>query len=322
MNKVDKKEKVDDEHHPWSKNYAKIAAIGSGTYGTVYKAQNLQTKELVAIKKIKLEVETEGVPSTALREIVILKKIDHPNVVKLMNIDAGDNRLYLFFEYLPYDLRKFISEKYKEKSSHIPIDYIKIIFYQIILGTRYLHCNKVLHRDLKPQNLLIDDSLRIKIADFGLSRGYTIPIRPYTKEVLTLWYRAPELMLGTDQYSTPIDVWSLGCIMAELYTKVPLFCGDSEIDQLYKIFQALGTPSENIWEGVTELPAWNKDFPKWNGGNLRALVPTMDNVAFDLFNRMIVMNPVKRISAKEALDHPYFDGVGNVVGEITSKSSR
>jgi cyclin-dependent kinase 2 len=127
---------------------------------------------------------------------------------------------------------------------------------------------------------------------------------------VTLWYRAPELMLGTDQYSTPIDIWSIGCILAELYLKVPLFCGDSEIDQLHKIFmyanylfRALGTPNNNIWEGVQELPNFNCEFPKWCGGNLRNLVPHMDNLAFDLLSKMIVLNPIKRISAKEAIEH-------------------
>jgi len=320
MNKTEKKAKT-EEDQIFSKAYQKIATIGSGTYGTVYKAQNTNTKELLAIKKIKLEVDTEGVPSTALREIVILKKMNHPNVVKLINIDCSENRLYLFFEYLPYDLRKFISEKYKEKESFLPVEVIKTIMYQIVTGTKFLHSNKVLHRDLKPQNILIDDSFRTKIADFGLSRSYTIPIRPYTKEVLTLWYRAPELMLGSDQYSTPIDVWSLGCIMGELYLKTPLFCGDSEIDQLHKIFQALGTPNPNTWEGVNELPNYNVEFPKWNGGNLQKLVPMMDNVAFDLFSKMIVLNPIKRISAKEAIDHPFFNGIETSLKEMCSKFS-
>jgi cyclin-dependent kinase 3 len=182
MIKTEKKEKH-EEDNMWNKSYTKLATIGSGTYGTVYKAQNNQTKELLAIKKIKLEVDTEGVPSTALREIVILKKMDHQNIVKLINIECGENKLFLFFEFLPYDLRKYINEKYKEKENYIPILQIKMIMYQLLLGTRHLHSNKVLHRDLKPQNILIDDTCQVKIADFGLSRIYTIPIRPYTKEV-------------------------------------------------------------------------------------------------------------------------------------------
>ena len=182
MNRNDQNQKSEDDQI-WTRTYTKISTIGSGTYGTVYKAQNTQTKELLAIKKIKLEVDTEGVPSTALREIVILKKMSHPNIVKLINIDCGENRLFLFFEYLPYDLRKFMNEKYKEKETMISLPNIKAIMYQIIMGTKFLHCNKVLHRDLKPQNILIDDKLKVKLADFGLSRSYTIPIRPYTKEV-------------------------------------------------------------------------------------------------------------------------------------------
>ncbi len=162
--------------------------------------------------------------------------------------------------------------------------------HQIIRGIDFLHSHKILHRDLKPQNILIcNHTLATKLADFGLSRVYSFPVRPYTKEVLTLWYRAPELMLGLNNYSTDLDMWSVGCILAELYLKRPLFVGDSEIDQLYKIFKVYGTPNEDTLPGYKSLPDYNPNFPKWKGDGLRKYIGEnkMDNLALDLLEKIM-----------------------------------
>ena len=165
----------------------------------------------------------------------------------------------------------------------------------------------MLHRDLKPQNLLIDKDGILKLADFGLARAIGIPVRTYTHEIVTLWYRAPEVLLGSKHYSTAVDMWSVGCIFAEMASQVPLFPGDSEIDELFRIFRVMGTPSEETWPGVSSLPDFKADFPSWPAVHLSKLVPQLDADGIDLLTSMLIYDPGKRISAKRALLHPYFD---------------
>ncbi len=164
--------------------FEKIETIGSGTYGVVYKGKNKETNETVAIKKIKIELESEGVPSTALREISILRELRHPNIVELKDVVCSENKLYLIFEYLELDLRKFLESP--QQTEYLDIELIRSFLYQLLEGIAYCHSKKIIHRDLKPQNLLIDQSGALKIADFGLARAFSIPIRPYTKEVRKL----------------------------------------------------------------------------------------------------------------------------------------
>ena len=173
----------------------------------------------------------------------------------------------------------------------------------MLLGIEYCHAHRVLHRDLKPQNLLIDKKQRIKLCDFGLARAYGLPIKTYTHEVVTLWYRAPEILLGQKQYSTPVDIWSVGCIFAEMAQKRPLFAGDSEIDEIFKIFQLHGTPTEESWPGISKLPDFKSTFPKFRGSNLPDHAKNLDPLALDLLAKMIALNPAKRISARMALLH-------------------
>ena len=180
--------------------------------------------------------------------------------------------------------------------------------YQMLSGIAHCHSHRILHRDLKPQNLLIDRSTRtLKLADFGLARAFGIPVRQYTHEVITLWYRAPEILLGCKQYSTPVDLWSIGCIFAEMVLQKPLFPGDSEIDELFKIFQVLGTPNEISYPGVTQCPEYKDVFPQWRPRNLSEVVPALCPDGIDLLSKLLEYSPSRRLSAKSALQHPYFD---------------
>ena len=210
---------------------------------------------------MKIDLENEGIPSTALREITILRELKHPNIVRLLDVVLNNSKLYLLFEFIEIDLRKFLINL-KEKVLNENL--VKNFLYKILDAVAYCHSKKIIHRDLKPQNILTAKNGEIvKVADFGLARAFSIPIRPYTKEVLTLWYRAPELLLGINEYSTPVDIWSIGCIFAELILKQPLFKGEYEIEQLFKIFHVLGTPNKDIWPEVETLPNFSHEFPKF-----------------------------------------------------------
>ncbi|EPS43765.1 hypothetical protein H072_2265 [Dactylellina haptotyla CBS 200.50] len=291
---------------PTMENYHKLDKIGEGTYGVVYKAYDLRNgNRLVALKKIRLEQEDEGVPSTAIREISLLKEMNDQNIVRLYNIVHADgHKLYLVFEFCSSDLKKYMETIPKGQ----PLDksIVKKFMAQICDGIRFCHSRRILHRDLKPQNLLIDNDGNLKIADFGLARAFGVPLRTYTHEVVTLWYRAPEVLLGSKQYSTGIDTWSIGCIFAEMITRRPLFPGDSEIDEIFKIFRILGTPNEETWPGVTSLPDYKASFPQWSRTDLLKSVPTLDEPELDLLERMLVYDPAARISAKASCNHEYF----------------
>ncbi|XP_009070264.1 PREDICTED: cyclin-dependent kinase 1 isoform X3 [Acanthisitta chloris] len=258
-------------------DYTKVEKIGEGTYGVVYKGRHKVTGQVVAMKKIRLESEEEGVPSTAIREISLLKELNHPNIVRLQDVITHDSRLYLIFEFLSMDLKKYLdsipSGHYLERS--------RSYLYQILQGIVFCHSRRVLHRDLKPQNLLIDDKGVIKLADFGLARAFGIPVRVYTHEVST--------------------------IFAELATKKPLFHGDSEIDQIFRIFRALGTPNNEVWPEVESLQDYKNTFPKWKPVSLETHVKNLDEDGLDLLAKMLIYDPAKRISGKKALNHPYFD---------------
>nr|QOY46745.1 cyclin-dependent kinase 1 [Ambystoma andersoni] len=283
----------------------RLKKIGEGTYGVVYKGRHKATGQVVAMKKIRLENEEEGVPSTAIREISLLKELQHPNVVRLQDVLMQDSRLYLIFEFLSMDLKKYLDSI--PSGQYVDPMLVKSYLYQILQGIVFCHTRRVLHRDLKPQNLLIDNKGVIKLADFGLARAFGIPVRVYTHEVVTLWYRAPEVLLGSLRYSTPVDVWSIGTIFAEMATKKPLFHGDSEIDQLFRIFRALGTPNNEIWPEVESLQDYKNTFPKWKAGGLSNIVKNINQDGLDLLAKTLIYDPAKRIAAKEALNHPYFD---------------
>lgn len=192
---------------------------------------------------------------------------------------------------------------------------VKSYLHQLLSGLEFCHRHRFMHRDLKPQNLLIDKKGNLKIGDFGLARAFGVPIRTYTHEVVTLWYRAPEILLGGKHYATVMDIWSVGCIFAELVTRRPLFPGDSEIDQLFRIFRLLGTPTEELWPGVTSYPDYKPSFPKWlpkEDGLNAANDGLLDADGIDLLKQMLVYDPAKRISTRRALQHPFFNSVNEM----------
>lgn len=163
-----------------------------------------------------------------------------------------------------------------------------------------------MHRDLKPQNLLVDRQGNLKLADFGLARAYSLPMKTYTHEVVTLWYRAPEILLGQNQYAISVDMWSVGCIFAEMIMRRPMFPGDSEIDEIFKIFRLRGTPTEETWPGVTKIKDYKATFPKFKGIPISEVIKDIDPIAEDLLSKFIVLDPAKRISARMALQHVFF----------------
>nr|AAB28422.1 Cdc2216 product {P element-induced A to V mutation at residue 145} [Drosophila melanogaster, Peptide Mutagenesis, 297 aa] [Drosophila melanogaster]AAP13986.1 cdc2-like kinase [Drosophila melanogaster] len=287
-------------------DFEKIEKIGEGTYGVVYKGRNRLTGQIVAMKKIRLESDDEGVPSTAIREISLLKELKHENIVCLEDVLMEENRIYLIFEFLSMDLKKYMDSLPVDK--HMESELVRSYLYQITSAILFCHRRRVLHRDLKPQNLLIDKSGLIKVVDFGLGRSFGIPVRIYTHEIVTLWYRAPEVLLGSPRYSCPVDIWSIGCIFAEMATRKPLFQGDSEIDQLFRMFRILKTPTEDIWPGVTSLPDYKNTFPCWSTNQLTNQLKNLDANGIDLIQKMLIYDPVHRISAKDILEHPYFNG--------------
>ncbi|KAJ1931483.1 negative regulator of the PHO system, partial [Linderina pennispora] len=238
-------------------NYQRLEHLGEGTYATVYKGRSPKG-EIVALKEIHLDPE-EGAPSTAIREISLMKELDHENVLKLLDVVHTETKLMLVFEMMDKDLKRYMDAN--GTHSALPAATIKWFMYQMLSGIKYCHEMRVLHRDLKPQNLLINSRNQLKLADFGLARAVGIPVNTFSNEVVTLWYRAPDVLLGSRNYSNTIDIWSAGCIMAEMYTGRPLFAGSNNDDQLLKIFRIMGTPSEATWPGVSRFPNWKSNFP-------------------------------------------------------------
>ncbi|KAI3956700.1 hypothetical protein MKW92_015560 [Papaver armeniacum] len=291
--------------------FEKLEKVGEGTYGKVYRAREKATGKIVALKKTRLHEDEEGVPPTTLREVSILRMLSmDPHVVRLLDVKQGQNKegrpfSTLFLSTWILMLRSTFEFPliWNYNAPHI----VKSLMYQLCKGVAFCHGHGVLHRDLKPHNLLMDPKTKmLKIADLGLARAFTLPMKKYTHEILTLWYRAPEVLLGATHYSTPVDIWSVGCIFAELVTNQALFPGDSELQQLLHIFRLLGTPNEERWPGVSKLMNWH-EYPQWSPRKLSSAVPNLDEAGQDLLLQMLRYEPSKRISAKKAMEHPYFD---------------
>lgn len=234
----------------------------------------------------------------------------HHAIVQLFDVIVAEKCLYMVFEYLDMDLKKLMDRK-----KAINTNIIKSYMFQLLEAIEYCHSNRILHRDLKPQNLLINCRGHIKLADFGLARTFNLPLRNYTHEVVTLWYRAPEILLGAKLYTAAVDIWSLGCIYAEMVTSRPFLQGDSEIDQLYRIFRQFGTPDETSWPGVRTLPDYKDTFPKWEAAQLPLKLKTPED-ALEMFESMMFYDPDQRITARDALKLAYFDDVKLIPVEL------
>ncbi|KAL1749165.1 kinase-like domain-containing protein [Schizophyllum fasciatum] len=293
-----------------SMNYIQLEKLGEGTYATVYKGRSRTTNEIVALKEIHLDAE-EGTPSTAIREISLMKELKHVNIVRLYDVIHTETKLTLIFEFCDGDLKRHM-DQHGDRGALRP-DVVRSFMYQLLKGTAFCHENQVLHRDLKPQNLLINAKGELKLGDFGLARAFGVPVNTFSNEVVTLWYRAPDVLLGSRTYSTSIDVWSCGCIFAEMIQGVPLFRGRDNQDQLLHIMRIIGTPSqEQLQKMQKDSPEIQlKTFPRYPKLPWQQFVSKASPEAIDLLERLLKFDPAERITAAEALNHPYFTSVQN-----------
>eukprot|EP01112_Ceratiomyxa_fruticulosa_P017144 TRINITY_DN5284_c0_g2_i1.p1 TRINITY_DN5284_c0_g2~~TRINITY_DN5284_c0_g2_i1.p1 ORF type:complete len:366 (+),score=73.55 TRINITY_DN5284_c0_g2_i1:381-1478(+) len=315
------KARVDIKH-----KYSLTYEVGEGTYGQVYKAEEKGKGNKVAIKKFRPTKEGEGISLTACREISLLKELRHSNIINLQDVclNAADRSLYLIFEYAEYDLFAIIKH-HRDTNTTIPHSTVKSLIWQILNGIYFMHSNWVMHRDLKPSNIMVmgegSDVGTVKIADFGLARIFQSPLRPLHDNgvVVTIWYRAPELLLGSKHYTKQVDIWAIGCIFAELLTTKPLFPGKEkdpktpslfQDDQVDKIFRMLGKPTPTHWPDIVHLPEWKRVANWENYPNVLAKAVGLESeehaLAYDLLNKMVEYDPARRITAESALEHPYF----------------
>nr|QOY46759.1 cyclin-dependent kinase 6 [Ambystoma andersoni] len=309
---MERESKVDQQ-------YECVAEIGQGAYGKVFKARDLKNGgRFVALKQVRVLTGEEGMPLSTIREVAVLRHLEtfeHPNVVRLFDVCTvsrtdRETKLTLVFEHVDQDLATYLD---KVPEPGVPTETIKDMMFQLLQGLDFLHSHRVVHRDLKPQNILVTSSGQIKLADFGLARIYSFQMA-LTSVVVTLWYRAPEVLLQSS-YATPVDVWSVGCIFAEMLRRKPLFQGNSDVDQLGKIFEIIGMPNEEDWPSDVALP--RGAFALRPTKAIEECVPDIDEPGKDLLLKCLTFNPSKRISAYFALSHSYFHSL--VTFQVSSR---
>ena len=282
------------------------SVVGSGTYGKVFKAIHVYTKELAALKKIRMDGEKDGFPVTAIREIKLLQSLKHDNVVCLQEVMVEHNDCFMVFEYLSHDLTGLLNHpSFKLEHAHK-----KHLGRQLFEGLNYLHRRGVLHRDIKAANILVSNTGQLKLADFGLARFFAKRGKPdYTNRVITIWYRSPELLLGETQYGPAVDIWSAACVMVEIFTRHAIFPGDGgEINQLDKIYNVLGTPTRSEWPGLVDMAWFELLRPTERRTNTfpEKYQERLTPAAFELLQTMFLYDPVNRPTAGDVLEHPYF----------------
>lgn len=293
-------------------NYECLNFIDEGTYGLVYRARDIASGRIYALKQVKLDRESKhGFPVTVLREITLLLSLSHRNVIATREVVTGTSTdaFYLVMEYAAQDLLRLLEARRRPYAAAE----VKALLAQLLAAVAYLHARWVIHRDLKPANLLLAADGVLKVADFGLARRYADPLGKYTPGVVTLWYRAPELLMAAPRYSTAVDVWSVGCIFAELLLGDPLFQGRGELEQLSQMTAVLGAPSEQTWKGYDQLPNAkrlnfrdNKESSLKEHMRERVSETRASDAALDLLQRMLTYDPERRISAADAQKHEYF----------------
>ena len=272
---------------------------------TIYKARCVENGCLVLYKKVRFE--DTGIPYDVIREISFHNTINHPNILQLYEVIPSRNKIRIIFECAEETLDDALVKHHPVGG--MPTELVKTYCFQILQAIHFCHAHGVLHRDLKPQNIFIDRRGGIKLGNFNLSRAVCRD-RTFTHEVVTIWYRCPEILLGAKHYGAGIDIWSFGCILAELASDQPLFQGQgSEFEQLMLIFQALGSPTEDTWPGVSQLCDYNPTFPRWPPRDLAALAPRLGPAGVVLLRGAMAYDPAQRITARAALGSAYFDDV-------------
>ncbi|EGW30818.1 uncharacterized protein SPAPADRAFT_56779 [Spathaspora passalidarum NRRL Y-27907] len=289
---------------PATHNYSKERKVGEGTYAVVYLGHQVTTGREIAIKEIKTGIFKDGLDMSALREVKYLQELRHPNVIELVDVFSTPHNLNLVLELLPCDLEVLI----KDKEVVFTMGDIKSWMLMTLRGIHHCHRNFILHRDLKPNNLLIAPDGQLKIADFGLARALGNPNEDLSSNVVTRWYRAPELLFGAKHYTGAIDMWSIGIIFAELMLRVPYLPGKDDVDQLDVTFKALGTPTEQIWPNVSSLPMYNAltVYAQPSRQELRNRFSAATEKALDLMIMLTQLDPSRRCDSTRALLHDFF----------------
>ncbi|GLT42248.1 hypothetical protein SLA2020_162610 [Shorea laevis] len=281
--------------------YTILEELGDGTCGSVYKAFNRETNEIVAVKKMKRKFYFWE-ECMNLREVKALHKLNHPNIIKLREVVREKNELFFIFEYMEHNLYQIM----RERQGPFSEGEIRSFMSQMLQGLAHMHRNGYFHRDLKPENLLVTNDV-LKIADFGLAREVS-SMPPYTEYVSTRWYRAPEVLLRSSSYTPAIDMWAVGAILAELFTSTPIFPGESEIDQLYKICCVLGAPDwSSFHEATNSSHLVNITCSEILPANLSDIIPNASSTAIDLITQFCSWDPLRRPTADQALQHPFFN---------------